>query len=122
MDPLNWPAIIVGTLIAFALGMLWFGPIFGKAWAKGSHGIKPPARLPVAAMLLQLAGTFLLALVIGLTAQVNALGTAIAAILALAVLQLAGGLFSQKSGAAALIDGGYVVVMGALMILIQGLL
>jgi hypothetical protein len=122
MEPLNWIAVLAGTVVAFGLGMLWFGPIFGTAWAKGSHDIQPPDRPPLTAMALQLAGTFLLALVIGLTAQTNALGTAIAAILAMAVLQLAGGLFSQKSAAAALIDAGYIIAMGAIMIAAQGLL
>ncbi|MDI3334961.1 DUF1761 domain-containing protein [Defluviimonas aestuarii] len=122
MEPLNWPAVIVGTILAFGLGMLWFGPVFGKAWARGTHGIIPPDRPPLAAMTLQFAGTFLLALVIGTTAQTHALGTAIAVLLVVAILQLAGGLFSQKSVAAALIDGGYILAMGSIMILAQGLL
>ena len=29
---LNWWAIVVATAIAFALGALWYGPLFGKAW------------------------------------------------------------------------------------------
>ena len=29
---LNWWAIIVATAVAFALGGLWYGPLFGKAW------------------------------------------------------------------------------------------
>ena len=29
---LNWWAIIVATIAAFALGALWYGPVFGKAW------------------------------------------------------------------------------------------
>ena len=29
---LNWWAIIVATVTAFALGALWYGPLFGKAW------------------------------------------------------------------------------------------
>ena len=29
---LNWWAIIVATLAAFALGWLWYGPLFGKKW------------------------------------------------------------------------------------------
>ena len=31
---LNWPAVIAGTIAAFALGMIWFSPMmFGRAWA-----------------------------------------------------------------------------------------
>ena len=29
---LNWWAILVATAAAFALGALWYGPLFGKAW------------------------------------------------------------------------------------------
>jgi hypothetical protein len=29
---LNWLAILGATLASFALGGLWYGPIFGKAW------------------------------------------------------------------------------------------
>ncbi len=28
----NWWAILVATVVAFVLGGLWYGPIFGKAW------------------------------------------------------------------------------------------
>jgi Protein of unknown function (DUF1761) len=116
----NWTAVLAGTFVSYGLGFLWFGPLFGKRWAAGSHGITPPARLPVAAMVLQLAGTFLMAWIVGATATINALVTAIFVILAIATLLTAGALFSQKSTVAALIDGGFVVVMGVVMILLQG--
>lgn len=29
---LNWWAILAATAAAFALGGLWYGPLFGKAW------------------------------------------------------------------------------------------
>ena len=32
---INWLAVIVGVVISNALGFLWYGPLFGKAWAKG---------------------------------------------------------------------------------------
>ncbi|MEO8244011.1 MAG: DUF1761 domain-containing protein, partial [bacterium] len=73
----NWPAVLLGTVAAFALGMVWFGPIFGKVWTKGSHNIAPPPSLPLAAMALQLLGTFLMALVIGATETLRDLPTAI---------------------------------------------
>ncbi|MEO6298596.1 MAG: DUF1761 domain-containing protein [Paracoccaceae bacterium] len=126
MDPmltnLNWPAVIVGAVAAFALGMVWFGPIFGKAWATGSHGITPPSRLPLGAMAAQAVGTFLMAVVIGATETQQALVTAILVILGFAALQLGGGLFSQKSPVAALIDAGFVVAMGVVMIAAQAIL
>jgi hypothetical protein len=38
MDPaqvfasINWLAVIVAALVAFPIGMLWYGPLFRKAW------------------------------------------------------------------------------------------
>ena len=29
---LNWLAVLVSALTAFALGAIWYGPLFGKAW------------------------------------------------------------------------------------------
>ena len=44
---LNWLAIFVATAVAFALGGLWYGPLFGKAWmraiGKTESDVKPSA-------------------------------------------------------------------------------
>ena len=122
LTQVNWPAILLGTAVAFILGMFWFGQIFGKAWSAGSHNITPPAQMPLAAMAAQLVGTFLMALTIGATETVQDLATAVVLILAIATLQLGSALFSQKSTTAALIDGGYVVAMGVIMIAAQAIL
>ncbi len=37
--PINWWAIIVTTVVSFALGNLWFGPLFGSAWIKITTGM-----------------------------------------------------------------------------------
>lgn len=29
---LNWWAILAATVVAFVIGGLWYGPLFGKAW------------------------------------------------------------------------------------------
>lgn len=120
---LNWLAIAVGTIAAYGLGMIWFSPLmFGKAWAKGSHGIKPPDSPPFAAMVVQLAATAALALAIGTTAATDALATALLAILTTALFVAGMDLFSQKSTWAVLIDAGYVLTGGALMIAAQAIL
>ena len=42
---LNWLAIFGATIAAFALGGLWYGPLFGKAWlaalGKGVEELQP---------------------------------------------------------------------------------
>ena len=119
---LNWTAVLVGAIAAFVLGMIWFSPkMFGKSWAVGSHNIAPPPSPPILAMVLMFAGLFLLAFVVGMTETVGGLGTAIAAILAVAAVVAGTDLFSQKSGAATLIDAGYNVAAGAIMIAAQAI-
>lgn len=118
----NWTAVLVGTAAAFALGMIWFGPIFGKVWPKGSHDIKPPEKMPVAALTIHLLGTFLMSWVIGATASTGALITPVLLTLAFACLMLASSLLSQKSPGASLVDSGYVLATGAIMIAVQALL
>jgi hypothetical protein len=63
-----------------------------------------------------------MAWLVGITAVNDLLLTALLVILTIGLLQVGAGLFAQKSRAAALIDGGYVVMMGALMIAAQGVL
>lgn len=31
---INWLAVVVAPLVGFLLGGLWYGPLFGKAWAR----------------------------------------------------------------------------------------
>lgn len=119
----NWLAVLVGTASAYALGMVWFSQrMFGKGWAAASHNLQPPASAPVAALLVQLAGTFMMALFVGLTETRNMLITAIVGILAVAVVVAGMDLFSQKGARAVWIDAGFVVAMGVLMILVQAIL
>lgn len=122
-EALNWTAVLVGTVVSFFAGWIYYSvkPI-RVTWATGT-GIssEPPEKMPMLAMALQVVGLFLLALVIGITAQSNALITALLAIFAAAAMVMAQDGFSQKSGAATIIDGIYVVLAGALMIVCQGI-
>ncbi|MEX0283241.1 MAG: DUF1761 domain-containing protein [Paracoccaceae bacterium] len=120
---MNWPAVGLGTILAFGLGMLWFSPLlFGRAWSEGSHNIQPPDSPPILAMVVQLLATVMLALVVGLTETTGALFTAIAAILAVAGFVAGMDLFSQKTLKATVVDAGYIIACGVLIILAQGIL
>jgi MFS family permease len=33
-ENINWLSVIVAALSSFALGAIWYGPFFGKAWMK----------------------------------------------------------------------------------------
>ena len=123
MENLNWTAVITGTVVAFLVGWAWYNEkLFGKGWATGS-GVELGAAksMPIGAMVAQIVALFLLALVIGVTAQTNALTTAILAILATAVFLVSNGKFSGKSGYAVAVDAGFVVVAGVVMIVCQGI-
>ena len=39
---INWLAVIVAAIIPFAIGFLWYGPLFGKPWME-SVGLTPDA-------------------------------------------------------------------------------
>jgi hypothetical protein len=63
MLSIYWPAILVGILFNMVLGFIWYGPLFGKAWAKAA-GVdmsnKPPTAQMVKSMLIMLVGAFLM--------------------------------------------------------------
>lgn len=119
----NWLAVIIGAIVSFIIGWLWYSPIlFGKKWAEGS-GVElgTASSMPVAAMVTQLVSTFFLALLVGVTAAQNALATIILIVLTIAGFVMSVGLFVKKSTFAVLVDGGFIVIMGVVMIIIQGI-
>lgn len=116
----NWLAVVVGAIVAYGAGWIWYGPLFGKAWSSGL-GISTPDKPPLLAMSVQALGTFLLAWVIGVTAVSDALMTAILIVVTIAVLLAAGGLYAQKSGKVIAIETTYVVVMAVIMVAAQGI-
>lgn len=119
----TWIAVGVGAIAAFLVGWLWYSPIlFIKGWAAGSGvDIDNGSAPPVLAMVAQFLALLLLSLVIGITATQDMLLTAIAAILAAAAFAVSNGAFAGKSAYAMMVDGGYIVVAGAVMIICQGI-
>jgi len=120
----NWLAVVVGFAVAYGLGMVWFSPkLFGAKWATGV-GLDPkgPAKPPVAGIVIQAIGTFLLAWLVGVTAANNALATIILAGLTLIALIAAGGFFTSKSAYAITAETAYVAAMVVIMIAVQGIL
>ncbi len=119
----NWLAVIVGTVVAFLVGWLWYSPrLFGKQWAEGSGvDLGSASSMPVGAMVTQLLGAFCLAWVIGITATTDSLMMAILVIITVALVVASGGMFVRKSGAAVSVDAGYIVAIGVVMIICQGI-
>src|SRR5271169_507309 len=50
MPPINWIAVAAATIAAFALGGLWYGPLFSKPWMREmgvGRDFKPRLSRPV---------------------------------------------------------------------------
>jgi len=68
---IRWLAVVVAALAAFPLGMLWYGPLFGRAWMAASGVTKEqgraanPLRLYGKVLLLNLVACASLAMFIG---------------------------------------------------------
>lgn len=120
----SWIAVIVGAIVSFLAGWLWYSPmLFGPKWAKGV-GVEmgTASDMPFAAMAAQFIGLLLMSWFVGVTAAANALLTVILATLAFTVLAYSGGLFTKKSTYARNVDAGYWITALVIMILSQGLL
>ena len=113
----NWMAVIVGALLAFFAGWAWYSPkLFGKRWAQGL-AIDLAGAPPVAAMMLQGLGLFLLSWFVAVTAASGALMTLLLGALAFVVLGYSGESFAEHTPAVRLINGGYWVLAVVVMIL-----
>jgi hypothetical protein len=123
-EGVNWLAVIIGTILSFILGWAWYSPLlFVEKWMEGLN-IKPnpEAKMPVGPLVVQLAGTFLLAWLVGITAAHNALATIILIVAAIIVLIIANGMFSSKGSHAIAIEAGFIAAMAVVMIAVQGIL
>ncbi len=120
----NWLAVVIGGVLAFLLGWLWYSPkLFGTKWAEGA-GVElgSAGAMPVGAMVAQAVGTFLLAWVVGVTAASSALFTFILIVLTIAALIFAAGKFARKSMYAVYTETGFVIAMAVVMFVVQAIL
>jgi hypothetical protein len=117
----SWTAVIVGFIAAYAVGFLWYGVIFQKAWAVGNGLPERPEKFPVMATVIQLVGTFLYSWVFGITASREMLLTIILVVLTLACFVASGALYRLRPPGVAMIDAGYIVAMGVVLFLAQAI-
>lgn len=125
---LNHLAVLLATVLAFVLGGLWYGPLFGKAWMR-ENGITPEtAREMNAAKVYGLAFLWTLIMAYNLafflgdtsirTGQAVLYGFATGAgWIAMGIFVV--GLFERRSAKLMAINGGYMTValtmMGAII-------
>ena len=118
----SWLGVIVGAVVAFALGWLWYTKLFGAKWAEGvGLEIGTDSEMPMAGMVVQVIGLLLMSWFVGVTAVSNALLTVILGTVAFTVLAYAGGMFTKKSGFARNVDAGYWIASLVIMIVCQGI-
>lgn len=120
----NWVAVFVSAILAFILGWLWYSPkVFGTKWAEGvGISIEDSEQPRTSALITQFIGTLLLAWVVGITTAHNALTTMVLITITIALLMIAGGLFSQKGLNAIITETSFVVAMVVVMIICQTIL
>ncbi|HYD93269.1 MAG TPA: DUF1761 domain-containing protein [Candidatus Paceibacterota bacterium] len=68
MEPVNIAAVIAAAAASFVIGMLWYGPLFGKVWMKmmgfTAESMKAMKLSPVTAMVIGAITTLLTAYVL----------------------------------------------------------
>ena len=115
---MDWLPTVLGAIIAYALGWVWYSPkLFAYRWLNGvGLSVDDMSGPPIAAMAVQALGTFLLAWMIGM-AFANAIpAMANVAVGSLIVLLASSGLYTQKKWSAIVIEVGYVLAMAAIMV------
>jgi len=129
MQQTSWMTVIVATLAGFALGALWYGPLFGKVWMR-AVGLSADRTgfNPTVAYASTFAWALLSAIVLGAELGQGAgarwgatCGAAIGVFFVLPSLAT-NYLFEGKPFLVTAINGGYHVVRFALMGLVIGLL
>jgi len=118
----SWLGVIVGTVVAFLVGWLWYSPLlFGKRWARDQGlDLGTAQDMPFGAMGAQFVGLFLMSWFVGVTAVSSALLTVILATAAFAVLQISGGMFAKQSVYVRNVNAGYWIAALVVMIICQG--
>ena len=119
----SWMGVVVGFVLSFLLGWLWYSPkLFGKKWADGV-GIEmgDGSTMPAFAMITQALATFGLAWLFGITASNNALYTIILIVVTLILFIVSNGKYAQKNNTAIAIEAAYIFAMGLVMVICQGI-
>ncbi|MFZ0627001.1 MAG: DUF1761 domain-containing protein [Acidimicrobiia bacterium] len=78
LGDLNWLAVVVGALIYFALGALWYSPVlWGKLWQRaiGWDPERKPPEMRATSYLIPLAAFLVMAVTVGLIAAATGTDT-----------------------------------------------
>lgn len=113
----NWLAVIVGAVVSFGLGALWYSPkLFGTGWMEGVGLSTEDAAGIAAPMTLQTAGTLLFAWTVGVMAARDALLSTVLITATITFLIAANGSFAKKSRYAIMTEAGFIVAMAVVLV------
>lgn len=124
---INWLAVLVAAVVAFVVGGIWYGPLFGRVWQKANgftDEYLKQRKMGVVfglSLLCSVVASFVLAMFIG--PEADAGFGAIAGLLAgagwVAMLTAIQYLFEKRKPALYLVNAGYSIVtltaMGAIL-------
>ena len=66
MGAVNWLAVLLGTLVFFAVGAVWYGVLFGRAWQRAlGQPERPSGAAAARVVLLTLVCEFLIVAMLG---------------------------------------------------------
>ena len=119
----NWWAVLAATVLAFLLGGIWYGPVFGKAWlealGKTEDDIQPSASPFIISFFTALLTAVVLAWLIGALAIKGWLGGAVLGLITgvgfIATAMASDSAFCRWSLKLFLIQSGYRVLYSVLM-------
>ncbi len=119
MEPIlnvDWVAIIVGAVLAYVLGMMWYSKaLFVEKWVEGK-GTPVHAWPMMIPLFTQAAGTLLLSWALGTAIALGSVAFAALITCAAGALIKANGLFAGKNAYAIAVESMFVLLMGAVMI------
>lgn len=119
----SWLAVVVGAVVSFLAGWLWYSPVmFGKKWAEGvGVELGDASEMPMTAMALQAIGLLLMSWFVAVTAASNALLTVILGTVAFTILAASGATFRRQSDYSRNVDGAFWVLALIIMIVANGI-
>ena len=124
LSEINWLGLLLGSVAGFALGALWYGPLFGKAWMAALGITKDDGKKVNMGMLM--GGSFVTYIVLGIVIALlfqwgqctgwmggAHLGALVGVACATTVVNNA--LYEMKSVKLMLINGVYAILNGAII-------
>lgn len=116
----NWAAVVVGAVVAYVFGSLWFSnKMFAKAWKEGLGSPAVPNTPMTYGMLSQAFGTFLLSWTIGVTHAYGSFPFAVLVTITIVSLIKANGFFAGKKIGSIAIESTFVITMVVLMLIVH---